>query len=173
MYLLDSNVFIEAKDGYYGLDFAPGFWDWLIQENIAGNVASIKQVESEICAGSDELSEWAKERGETFFLHLEPIAKPAFNKVGSWAHSQNYSSLAVDKFLNAADSWLIACALKYSYVVVTHETTKQASKKIKIPIACFIFNIRCIDTFEMLREQKARFVLDSTKSDIISVNNGI
>ena len=173
MYLLDSNVFIEAKNSYYGLGFAPGFWDWLIQENRVGMVASIGQVESEICAGSDDLSEWAKEREETFFLHRDSTTRPAHHKISSWAHSQGYDRDAVDEFLNAADSWLIAYALTYGYTVVTLETTKQASKKIKIPIVCSIFNIRCIDTFEMLREQEARFVLDSTKSHISHVNNGI
>ena len=29
-YLLDSNVFIPAKNLHYGLDFCPAFWDWLI-----------------------------------------------------------------------------------------------------------------------------------------------
>ena len=29
-YLLDSNVFIQAKNLHYGLDFCPAFWDWLI-----------------------------------------------------------------------------------------------------------------------------------------------
>jgi len=27
MYLLDANVFIQAHQAHYGLDFAPGFWD--------------------------------------------------------------------------------------------------------------------------------------------------
>ena len=45
MYLLDSNVFIQAKNSHYGLDFVPAFWDWLIKENKAGHVANIKQVE--------------------------------------------------------------------------------------------------------------------------------
>ena len=26
-YLLDANVFIEAKNRYYGFDFCPAFWD--------------------------------------------------------------------------------------------------------------------------------------------------
>lgn len=29
-YLLDANVFIEAKNRYYGFDFCPAFWNWLI-----------------------------------------------------------------------------------------------------------------------------------------------
>jgi hypothetical protein len=39
-YLLDANVFIEAKNRYYGLDFAPGFWDWLTRRCSAGLVQS-------------------------------------------------------------------------------------------------------------------------------------
>ena len=27
-YLLDANVFIQAKNLHYGLDFCPAFWDW-------------------------------------------------------------------------------------------------------------------------------------------------
>jgi hypothetical protein len=34
-YLLDANVFIQAKNLYYGLDFCPAFWDWLIAHNEA------------------------------------------------------------------------------------------------------------------------------------------
>ena len=29
LYLLDSNIFIEAKNRYYGMDFCPAFWDSL------------------------------------------------------------------------------------------------------------------------------------------------
>lgn len=43
-YLLDANVFIQAKNLYYGLDFCPGFWDWLAVENEAGQVFSIEKV---------------------------------------------------------------------------------------------------------------------------------
>ena len=34
-YLLDANVFIQAKNLHYGMDFCPAFWDWLIQQNSA------------------------------------------------------------------------------------------------------------------------------------------
>ena len=30
-YLLDSNVFIRAKNDYYDFDICPAFWDWLEQ----------------------------------------------------------------------------------------------------------------------------------------------
>jgi hypothetical protein len=34
-YLLDANVFIQAKNLHYGFDFCPGFWDWLVASNSA------------------------------------------------------------------------------------------------------------------------------------------
>jgi hypothetical protein len=34
-YLLDANVFMQAKNLHYGMDFCPAFWDWLIASNAA------------------------------------------------------------------------------------------------------------------------------------------
>jgi hypothetical protein len=47
-YLLDANVFIQAKNLHYGFDFCPAFWDWLIASNAAGLVFSIEKVGDEI-----------------------------------------------------------------------------------------------------------------------------
>ena len=62
-YLLDTNVFIEAKNSHYGFDFCPAFWDWLDAANTKGLVFSIEKVRDELIAGDDELAEWAKARG--------------------------------------------------------------------------------------------------------------
>jgi hypothetical protein len=58
-YLLDANVFIQAKNLYYGFDFCPAFWEWLIKNNASGKIFSIEKVGDEIDAGTDELSTWA------------------------------------------------------------------------------------------------------------------
>jgi len=42
-YLLDANVFIQAKNLHYGLDFCPAFWEWLIAQNEAKRVYSIER----------------------------------------------------------------------------------------------------------------------------------
>jgi hypothetical protein len=62
-YLLDANAFIQAKNLYYGLDFCPAFWDWLVTNTAAGLVRSIEKVGDEIAAISDELSVWAAAQG--------------------------------------------------------------------------------------------------------------
>jgi len=75
-YLLDANVFIQAKNLHYGLDFCPAFWDWLIQRNAARRVFSIEKVGDEIQAVADKLADWATDRGDDFFLKPDAHAAP-------------------------------------------------------------------------------------------------
>lgn len=43
MYLLDTNVFIEAKNRYYAFDLAPGFWEGLDADAAAGRSAASRK----------------------------------------------------------------------------------------------------------------------------------
>ena len=160
-YLLDANVFIQAKNLHYGLDFCPAFWDWLILKNLESEVFSIEKVGDEIEAGADELATWAAGRGESFFLKPEASILSALSTVSNWASSQNYEPAAVNRFLQGADYYLVASALAYDYTVVTHEVASTSKKKIKIPNACKNLKIKCITPFDMLRQVHARFVLSS------------
>ena len=56
-YLLDTNVFLQAKNLHYAFDFCPAFWDWLKQANNAGVVSSIEKVRDELV--DDDASQWA------------------------------------------------------------------------------------------------------------------
>ena len=158
-YLLDSNVFIEAKNFYYGLDFCPAFWDWLIISNAAGQVFSIEKVGDEIEAGGDELAAWAAQRGSDFFLRPDSAMLPALSSVSAWATGQHYEPAAVSTFLQVADYYLVAHALTHGHTVVTREIARTSAKKIKIPDACIGLGIKCITPFEMLRREHARFIL--------------
>ncbi len=89
-YLLDANIFIQAKNLHYGMDFCPAFWEWLIANNAAGTVFSIEKVGDEIEAGGDELSDWAAQRGSEFFLKPDPAMLPALATVSTWANGQRY-----------------------------------------------------------------------------------
>jgi hypothetical protein len=62
MYLLDANVFIEAKNRYYGFELCPGFWDWLEVAHDGDVVVSIEKVRDELDDGADELTAWAQAR---------------------------------------------------------------------------------------------------------------
>jgi hypothetical protein len=158
-YLLDSDVFIQAKNLHYGLDFCPAFWDWLIATNTSGLVFSTEKVGDKIDAGADELALWAAARGDGFFLRPDAAILPALATVSSWATGQNYEPAAVSTFLQVADFYLVAHALAHGHVVVTHEVAAASTKKIKIPNACIGVGVKCMSPFEMLRHERARFVL--------------
>jgi len=158
-YLLDSDVFIQAKNLHYGLDFCPAFWDWLITSNANGLVFSTEKVGDEIEAGADELAAWAEGRGPGFFLKPDAAILPALATVSSWATGQNYEPAAVSTFLQVADFYLVAHALAHGHVVVTHEVAAASTKKIKIPNACIGVGVKCMSPFEMLRHERARFIL--------------
>jgi len=158
-YLLDANVFIQAKNLHYGIDFCPAFWDWLIARNAAKLVFSIERVGDEIDAGSDELAAWAAQRGPEFFLKPDPAMLPALGAASSWATRQGYEPAAVSTFLQVADYYLVAHALAHGHTLVTHEVVSTSTKKIKIPNACIGLGVKCMTPFEMLRHERARFVL--------------
>ncbi len=158
-YLLDANVFIQAKNLHYGLDFCPAFWDWLIHQNSAGAVFSIEKVADELDAGADELTEWAKARGKSFFLPPTTELLGSLAAVSEWASSQRYQPAAVNTFLQKADYYLVAHAHAHALVVVTHEVPANSPRIIKIPNACIGMGVKCMTPYEMLRKEMARFVL--------------
>ena len=160
-YLLDANVFIQAKNLHYGFDFCPAFWNWLDEQNRAGKVVSIEKVADELHAGTDELAAWAAARGDGFFLSPDDTVVPALHTVSNWASTQGYEPAAVATFLQVADYWLVAHALAYGCAIVSHEVPAETTRKIKIPNACIGLGLRCVTPYEMLRREGARFVLGS------------
>ena len=158
-YLLDANVFIQAKNLHYGLDFCPAFWEWLITQNETRKVASIEKVSDELQAGADALADWAAARGNGFFLSPDNAVLPALRDVSTWASTQRYEPAAVATFLQVADYWLIAQARAHGYTIVTHEVPSDSTRKIKIPNVCIGLGLHCVSPYEMLRRERARFVL--------------
>jgi hypothetical protein len=163
-YLLDSNVFIQAKNLHYGFDFCPAFWEWLELNNEAGKVFSVEKVGDELAAGSDALAEWASTQGRGFFLAPDPSMLPALAHVSAWASSPKriYEPAAVNTFLQIADYYLIAHALTHGSIVVSHEKPDNSKKRVKIPDVCIGLGVTCLNPYEMLRRERARFVLGSS-----------
>ena len=158
-HLLDADVFIQAKNLHYGLDFCPAFWDWLVAGNNTGQVFSIEKVGDEIQAINDELAVWAGERGSGFFLKPDAAMLPALSKVSAWVTNQRYEAAAISTFLQVADYFLIGHALAHGHTVVTHEKASTSKKLIKIPEPCIGLGVKCMTPFEMLRRERARFIL--------------
>jgi hypothetical protein len=116
-------------------------------------------VGDEVQAVADELSEWAEGRGDGFFLRPDSSVVPALGAVSEWANGQAYTLAAVSTFLQVADYYLVAQAQAGGHAVVTHEVPAASSRRIKIPDACLGLGIKFMTPYEMLRRERARFVL--------------
>jgi hypothetical protein len=122
-------------------------------------VFSIEKVGDEIEAGADELADWVDDRGVGFFVKPDPPVLPALATVSQWATGQGYDPAAVNTFLQVADYYLVAHALAHTHTVVTHEKPAASVKKIKIPTSCIALGVKCMTPYEMLRVERARFIL--------------
>jgi hypothetical protein len=158
-YLLDSNIFIQAKNLHYGCDFCPAFWDWLDAGNQSGTVFSIEKVRDELLGGDDELADWAKGRGTEFFVAPDNADLASLADASNWAARGGFDPGAVNQFLQVADYYLVAQVHARGFVVVTHEVAANSVKKIKIPNACVGLGVKVMSPYEMLRTERARFVI--------------
>ena len=158
-YLLDANVFIQAKNLHYGFDFCPAFWDWIIERNREEAVFSIDKVADELAGHADKLSEWAQTQAARLFLSTDSTVALQFGRVSQWVTTQGYEPAAISTFLQVADYYLIAHGLAGHHVVVTHEIPSDSKRKIKIPNVCIGLGVKFMTPYEMLRREQARFVL--------------
>jgi len=158
-YVLDANVFIEAKRRYYGFDLCPGFWDCLQHHGDSKLLLSIDRVKSEL-EGEDELSDWINNAAHEIFASTQTAnVVQHYDEIINWVNSQNqFHTAAIEEFASIADGWLVAYAKANDCVVVTHEVhSPGAKKRIPIPNICRSFNIAYIDTFDMLRALEVQF----------------
>jgi hypothetical protein len=160
MRLLDANVFIEAKNSYYGFDLVPAFWTWLEESADAGEIASTDLIYDELKDGGDELADWVKERRDLVFHVPSSSAEvaSAVARLGSWAQAEEYRPHVLAEFMDGADPFLVGAALEAGAIVVTQETPAGSKrKKVKIPDACRHLDVAYENTFEMMRSLGARF----------------
>lgn len=158
MYLVDSNIFIQAKNFYYAFDICPGFWEWMDAAVANDDVRSITKVYDELAGGDDELAQWVKRRkGDGRFLGVtDTQTQMTFRHVAAEVQRGPWRDPAKADFLSKADPWLVAKAKALGATVVTHEKADaNARKKVPLPTICAQFGVHTIDTFSLLRGRAA------------------
>lgn len=157
-YLVDTNVFIEAKNRHYAFDIVPGFWDWLERAHADGNVFTIEKVANEIRPNKDSLAEWFARQEGTFIISGASADVPNLQRLATWAQGAEFTPAALNDFLSSADYYLVAQAATHGAAAVTHEVASNSLKKIKIPAAAAAMGVSCITPFDMMRQLQARLV---------------
>ncbi len=162
-YLVDSDVFITAKNLYYSFDICPGFWKSVLHPHREGRVFSVDRVRGELLAGrkTEDLVRWVRDEvPEGFFVPVDTdVVVSAYTDVMMWVqrHSR-YFDHARAKFATGADGWLVAYAQVHGTTVVTNEQSAPGSRKeIKLPDVCDQFGVRRDNTFAMLRALNVHF----------------
>lgn len=160
-YLIDANVFIQAKNLYYRFEFCQGFWDWLIKAHEANLVFSIDKVRTELKNGkaNDPVRHWIDNSLPTdFFLPdmRDTQVMRSYADIMRWlAGNTHYTQQAKTEFARSdiADAFLIAVAKTYGHIIVTHEKSNpNAQKRVLIPDAANAFGIQSIMIYDLLTE---------------------
>ena len=165
VYVIDANVLMEAHRRYYAFPLCPGFWDCLLQAHKAGHVVSIDKVRNEIQPG-DDLHKWVKSSvPAAFFASTQDSAVLGnFSGLVGWVQGNlQFKPEAKAEFAQVADGWLVAYAQAHTnHVVVTmEEHAREAKKKVPLPNVCLEFEVLYTDTFAMLKDLDAKFVLET------------
>jgi uncharacterized protein DUF4411 len=162
-YVLDSNIFIEAKQRYYAFDVCPGFWDALVWQHGQGRIVSVDRVKTELEEFADELSVWVTgtmPEGCFFDTDMD-VVTDAYAEAIAWVMGQaQFTDAAKAEFADAenADAWVIAFAKAMDATVVTHEKPNpHVQRKVPIPNVCDALGVPYVDTFEMLRQLTTQF----------------
>ena len=164
-YIVDSNFFIQAHRSIYPLDIVQSFWIKIKSLSENSTIVSIDKVKKEIFDNSsheDELKQWCNSNlPNDFFLNTDSVLQN-YVTIVNWANSMSnhYNQNAIQEFLETdlADPWLVAFAISNNWTIVTYEKSEPNRKnRIKIPEVCNQFNVRYINTIEMLRELNENF----------------
>lgn len=153
IYLIDTNVLVDAARDYYPLDRVPQFWEWLEDMGRNGALKIPLEIYEEVASGDDVLAAWLKANRSTMVLY-ESIAPELLTKVIERGYALNLTDAEIEKI--GADPFLIAYALAdpNNRCVVTMEASKSSRIRANrhIPDVCDDLGIRCINTFCLIRE---------------------
>lgn len=149
-YLLDTNVFVEAKRHYCGFSSYKNFLKWIDHMNSSKIIFSVKKVLEEINSykGEDYLSKWAKKHS-SIFLDINPTILEKTMSVVEWARRDGYEKSAIDEFTKCADCYLVGHAIVMKSTVVTQELGGQRSS-VKIPDACEKFGVNFMNVDKLV-----------------------
>lgn len=141
-FILDTNIFLQAKNFNYPMRYFPGFWDWLDLGFKSGQLILHSSVYKEVIAGNDEASDWIRGRSQYVINKNTNELLGNHKKIANFVKEKGFKY--IDGFLAKADSRIIAYAMCTHDTIITLEKSEPSAKKNpKIPDVCLQFNVKC------------------------------
>lgn len=157
--LIDASVIIDANAQYYGMEFCPGFWDWLSAALTDESVVLVPAVRDELTPHSPLLSRWLRDDARVSAPAIQTALTDAHRIVRSAIQQMDCTPESRETFLAGADFQLVSYAVAGNHRVVTREVPEdpgKRNKRLKIPDLCDRLSVSCIGPFQMLREHGVR-----------------
>ena len=171
LYLLDANVLIEANAEYYPPDRFPHFWFWLARMAKQGTVKIPAAILDEITPNdSDEpFTSWFSQNRHDLQLD-EPINDELLNRVYHEGYGFDHNPDPGQLEILRNDAQLVSHGLIDAAArrVVTMERRQTPQDTLplphnrRVPLVCHQLGIRCIDTFDLIRELDFRIPLSTS-----------
>lgn len=158
-FLIDSNVFINAKYFHYNFNYCKMFWDYLIKLNQSGIVYSINSVKKELLAKPDEISDWIINEVPSTFFQDENTSMVKYATLMNWAQKLDVNDKAKEDFASQtkADAFLIAHAMTHGFSIISHEKSQEGAKKrIMIPNAALAHGVKTLTIYEFLSQHSGQ-----------------
>lgn len=154
LFLLDTNVLINANRDYYSIERVPEYWDWLV---FNGNKERIKiplEIYEEVTRGNDNLAAWAKlPTIKEALLLSEEVDQAAVQWVTYSGYANDLDDVEIEKI--GLDPFLISYASIdiANRCIVTTEVSKPSRERSNkhIPDVCNNLGVFWCDPFEMNR----------------------
>ncbi|WP_026100747.1 DUF4411 family protein [Synechococcus sp. PCC 7336] len=157
LYLLDTNVLIDANRDYYSIARVPEFWEWLEELGKQGRVKIPNEMFDEIKQGKkeDELTKWVNNGQVRDALLLDEEFDPILvQKAVHVGYANDLTDIEIEEI--GYDPFLIADALAdpKNRVVVTTEVSKPKKQRAnrRVPDVCNAVGIQSCHTFQMIRK---------------------
>lgn len=153
LYLLDTNVLIDANRDYYPIDRVPEFWEWLLHQAAMEHTKVPLEMYEELTDGVDSLARWMKDHREPMVLQ-ESVREELVAEVTNIGYASDLDDEEIEKM--GRDPFLVAYAYaeRERRCVVTTEVSrpKRVRANRHVPDVCKVLDVSCCDTFQFLRE---------------------
>ena len=157
LYLLDANVLIDAHRDYYPIERVPQFWDWLMEMGQSGRIKVPQEIYEEVVlprpSRPDRLVDWLGDHHHEMVL-AELVIEDFVARVTEEGYADDLTDQDIETV--GRDPFLIAYALvdPQNRGLVTTERSRPGRRRANrhLPDVSHDFNIRCIDTFELIKE---------------------